>query len=131
MTLTYEDKEANFNVYSDDDDLWMDELSAEEPSLLTIDDSAEENKSNIDESDNGVSNIQTQILYEIETNGGNVSDIFWQQYKEEIVEMEHAGLIEPLDVSGYGLIGQTVRTLKLTPKGRLTMMIGRVESTKL
>lgn len=82
-------------------------------------------KANIDESTNGIDANTTEILYEIETNGAHLDDVFWWKYKEEIVKMEHEGLIDPLDTGGYGMLGDAIRTLKLTPKGRLTMMIGR------
>ncbi len=86
-------------------------------------------RSNVDESTNGLSTPRAILLKEIEENGAHLSDVFWMQWRQEIVEMEHEGLIESLDVSGYGQLGQTVRTLKLTPRGRLTMMIGSRETS--
>lgn len=81
------------------------------------------------ESTDGLSLSRVAILKEIEENGAHMSDVFWMQWRAEIVEMEHEGLVETLDVSGYGQLGQTVRTLKLTPKGRLTMLIGSKQTS--
>ena len=89
-------------------------------------DTDEIEKSNIDEGHDGLSPVDANLLYELETNP-TPSDSWWWQWQERLVELAKDGLVAFQDRVSYGA-GGTVRNAHLTPKGRLMMLVGRMQS---
>ncbi len=80
--------------------------------------------------DVSISPAQAAIMQEI---AGNPmpTDVWWMQWRTEVVLLEHMGLVVPLDwshpqVSTAG--GGTVRTLHLTEKGRALLLAWRKQT---
>jgi len=115
-------------IYTDSDGNYVLDLVTEIHSLHDPKRRASVEKSNIDESQLGQSNFESEILYKIETEGHALSDVYWMQHKNEIHELVRQGLVEQLETSN-GSAGGTTRTLLLTPKGRLKMLVGRKETS--
>lgn len=97
-------------------------------SVFTADNDGPTSKSVPVQDDGGPGGYETDLLYTIETNGSQLDPVWYRDRRPQIADLIRQKYVEELSTTHTGA-GGTTRTLKLTPKGRLRLLIGRKETS--